>query len=224
MTIKSNILSVQNIFKAVFIFSLILFSVHSGVWAQDIPIYPDGDVWDFVREKAGVQAYTRKVEGRVLKDFRMQCMIDVPFDSINKFMKNPDNYPSWCAIFPNFRVAGFAEDGGFYTAFTIPTPFFTKSRDAIFRNDIRDISNGLIIRLKAAPEYLPEDPRYIRVQTALALLIFQKKGENAVECQYRGSVDPAGDLPDRFANLTAYNLPLENIILLKNVLENKYKK
>lgn len=206
--------------RVILLFCLLCFGgILPGI-AQDVPMYPEGEEWNMIKVRDGVTAYTRKVESRILKEFRITCIIDQSYDKVYTFMHNPDNFASWCApVFPDFKIAGTAEDGGFYSYLVVPTPFFTKDRDIIFYNIIKDISNGFIMRLTAAPNYLPEKPNYVRVQTALAVMTFIKKSDTQVECQYRGSVDPAGELPERFANLTAYNLPLENILALKRVLE-----
>lgn len=205
------------------LFCLFLFSF-SSIFAQTF-VHENGKnvtPWEVTKEKDGVIARTRRVEGEPLKEFKIMTVIDVPLDSVRKILSHPEWFPKFMPSVPEMRVIDTLPGGSKIVYYTINMPMGAPDRDGITQQDCADMTDGFLLRILSRPDYIPENENYIRLKRSDLMWIARQLGPTQTEVTYMGSTSAGGKLPLWLANMAIDKIPYENVLGLKHLLEQQY--
>lgn len=200
-------------------FLLVLALCCGWLWSTAQP----AENWELVRTGPGINAYTRVVEGKLLREYKVVAVVDAPFDTVVRYMRDGNLFALWVGkAQKEYKLLNIREDGSVIFYVVIPTPLLVQKRDIVIQSDFGEMRDGnFISKVHAVPEAYPLQPKRVRMSQFDALWYVHPAVDGKVEISYRGSADPAGAIPARFANRVMADNPFETVSALKQVLEKR---
>lgn len=184
------------------------------------------DNWQLVKEKGGIQVFTRNTPGSSLKAFK--GVVSIPA-SLSAVVATLDDTSVYSQLFHNARNAKELKKVNEFESYkymVTKLPWPAKSRDSIIHSVLKQDKKSKVIQIsmRGAPKYIPAKAGLIRMQkmTGRWLLIPEKK---RVKVVYEMSADPGGNLPTWLVNSMSVDIPFITLMNLKKLVKRpKYQK
>lgn len=182
--------------------------------------------WQLVRDKAGIQIFTRNVPGSVLKSFK--GVMSIPA-SLSATVATIDDTSVYSQLFLNAkssRVLKKVSDLESYKYIVTKLPWPAKSRDSIVHSILKQDKKSKVVQIsmRAAPKYIPIKPGLVRIaKMSGRWLLIPQKGN--VKVVYEMNIDPGGRLPAWLVNSMSVDMPFVTLSNLRNLVKRaKYQK
>ena len=175
--------------------------------------------WKLEKDKNDVKVYTRHVDGYEIKEFKATSIIEAPMEDILAVVIDAEHYAEWMSNTTSAKTIKMEENGNFLVYYQLSLPWPMKDRDAISQNQIINGTDSTVIHTILLPDYLPEDPKLIRMKVANGGWIIKRLADNRCHLTYQFVADPMTKVPAWIANLFVVESPYETIFNLKERLE-----
>jgi len=189
-----------------------------------LPAYCSAD-WVQIKDKEGIQIYTRDVVGSPIVMAKGIITIDAQPETILKILDNNANHPNWIPYLQTSRRLQVISDTERleYNLFDAPWP--ASNRDFVFR--VKAIpgrhKNSLLFSMKSEPSPLmPEQQGIVRgmLYESTFRLTPLKSGKTEVELLFQA--DPRGWIPNWITNIAQRAWPYKVLKELRTqTLSNK---
>ena len=191
--------------------------------------------WNKVRDRDGIQVYTRSFWADDIKSFKSIITINARIDSILAVIMDLDACNDWihrCKKSTLLLRKSFSEC---YHYQVQSFPFLAQNRDLILHSKIeRSHQQGaIIIHMRAAPYFCHNKPflckkigdtsQLIRIKHAHGFYLLVPLQDKVTRVTWTQHTDPEGDLPSWLVNYMIHEMPYRTFLGLRNkVLEKKY--
>lgn len=167
--------------------------------------------WQLERKEDNIEGYTRKVEGKVLKEFKVVCNMPLPLDSVRAIVNNPQTWRHWYSkAFYDWRILDTLPDG-YMLYCSGHTPSLIAERDFVLEINSCMAGEKYIMKIKARPEAYPEQADRLRVDEMEMLWVLSPLSPTLTETVFMGFSSPGGSLPEGFANTIMIQMPMETV-------------
>ncbi len=191
---------------------LMLFSIDYQLIAQD---------WHLEKDKAGIQVFTRKVEGYAIKEYKAIVTLKTTIDDLVALLKDHENLKSWFVKCPeSTRLKKVSEDE-YYVYFLNDAPWPVSDRDNITKMTFEKLANGTqLIHLKGEPDYLPKKSGIVRLPRMQAKWMFERQADGQIKVTQQVLADLGGKVPGWLVNFAIVEAPFETLSNLRREVGN----
>jgi ribosome-associated toxin RatA of RatAB toxin-antitoxin module len=184
--------------------------------------------WKLVRDKQGIQVYTRTVKGSDFKAFKGVTVVKTSLASLVALVTDVEAAPQWLANCTTSKVLERinARETISYSFSKSPT-WPVKNRDVVTHNVLSMDETTSVVTLKQTgkPDHIPEKKKVVRVKKIQCVWQFTPKKDGAVEVTYESLSDPGGGIPDWLVNSSIVSQPYQTLQKMrKAVMKEKYQK
>ncbi len=193
----------------VFLLFLAVFLPGTGSWA---------DGWELVKDKDGIQIYTRLTEGSKFRTYKGEAILKIGMDDMYRTLTDLDNYDQWVySCKESILLSKTAEDEFiYYSVMSLPFPFDDRdmtTKMKVTRGDGTIRFATSLIKGKQSPEGLVPVAAYEEATTLI------KTGDNQVRMIMEGYFEPGGSLPAWVVNMFLSEGPYESLMAIKKTYE-----
>lgn len=178
--------------------------------------------WNFVKERDGIQIFTRNEKNNCLKSFRGEADVKTCLEKIYEMIGNVQNVDWWDEDISELRILSQQKDQfvNYYLIYDVPWPL--TDRDLCVQAHIRtDAEKGCrTVYAEPLPDKVAEKPGLVRIKNYWQKWTIQDKGNGVIHLTLEGFVDPAGKVPAWLYNLVITDTPLKIIRGIKDCIES----
>lgn len=173
--------------------------------------------WELKKVKAGIEVYTRSIEGSSFKEFK--GLTTIPNTSITELLEVILDVKNYESLFPDcMNPKVLKQEGKWYDIHYVQTkgPFPVKDRDSVFEQITEIDKNGkhAIVKLNPLPDYIPEKEDIIRIRKGKGFWELEEKDNNEVMVLYQFHGEPGGEIPAWLANSFVISQPYKTLVNL----------
>lgn len=174
--------------------------------------------WRLEKREDGIEVHTRPVPGSGIRAFKGEAVIAADLESILNVLRDAEHYQDWFPNCPESRLLR-REESVVYQYNVTAAPWPVDDRDNIFRSVLeRDAEAGAAeISIRAAPDFYPEQPGRVRVQSAEGRWRLEPRGEDSTWVLFELHLEPGGGIPDWMANARIISTPFEALTNLRRM-------
>ncbi|RZU36952.1 START domain-containing protein [Fluviicoccus keumensis] len=182
--------------------------------------------WQLVRndELRHIKTYARLEEGKRLRSFRAEGLMDASLDAMARVYTDVDNMPRWYWETREAKLLKKVSDREYIYYMRFNAPLNLPDRDAVFRAVIEPYTakrGYMQITVKALPDYLPPKEGLVRVVAQDLFAKFTPVGKDKVFFETEGYVDPGGKVPAWTINFVQKRVPYLIMVSLLRMAQNK---
>ncbi len=178
--------------------------------------------WQLEKNKDGIKIWNRKTESSALKEFKVSMVLNTTSEAVIEFLKKTSLYDKWMYKVNkgSVKVIKKINNDDYYTYMTISAPFI-KSREAITHMVFQptDSKGVTMINLDGAPNLLPKNNNYVRVDKMVAYFKITPLGNGKVELTHQALSSPGGNIPDALVNLSSVDCPYYMFTRIRELLQ-----
>lgn len=207
----------KNIKKNVRLFTLALFAILHGTLA-----HAESSEWDLRYTNAGLNVYTKHIEGAPIKSFRAEMVADAPMDLVLSVIKDVQEYPNWFHLCRSYEIVeGSMEDGEYIGYYIVEAPWPLKDRDVYVQNKMSRNPETKTVRIltHAVPGFEPAKEEFTRVPEVYGRWTFRPVNEEQTYIEFIGHGHPGGVIPVWVANLVVTDVPKKTFLNLRTIFE-----
>ncbi|MFN8295347.1 MAG: hypothetical protein U0T69_04085 [Chitinophagales bacterium] len=179
------------------------------------------EAWKLEKDKDGIKVWNRKTPNSSLKEFKVSTILQITPEKLIAFLKNTSKYDKWMYKVDagSVKVLKKNNENDYYTYMTISAPLI-KTRETITHMvfNPQDTKGTILINLDGAPDLLPLNDKYIRIQKMKAYFKIVPLGNGKVELIHQAYGSPGGGIPDVLANLSSVDCPFYMFTKIKELL------
>jgi hypothetical protein len=188
--------------------------------------------WELIKDKNGVQVYKTQLKPWKKNSFKGETIVNGTLNNVLSFMNDVNNYRNWMWMSHDTkRLKTFYQDD--FIAYGVQQIPFSKGmpikdREFIVRVKIKQNKKdySIVAELKAIPDYLPTNSKFVRIRDLGAKWHFYPIAKNKVKVVYEGHANPGGMLaktaPKGLTNMIINNMPYYSLKKLRTYDLSKY--
>ena len=171
------------------------------------------DGWDLKKDKDGVRLYTRKVPGSAFKEFRGETTIDASLSALVAVYQDVATYTDWMPNMGETRLLDTLGDTLHVQYIVNPAPWPVADRDAVyvFRYSQDPETKVVTIDMESSPNFRPGVEGKVRIVRAKGEYRFSPNGDGSVDVVFRMHVEPGGNIPAMFVNMSIVSGPFKTL-------------
>lgn len=185
-----------------------------------LPCWSSAQTWKFIKEKDGVQLYTRHETGRGLKLFKGIAEMNIPADKIFALLENVNRTDWWTKDVTQIKVLFYEKykRAGYYLVYRLPWPF--KDRDLCVNvTSTIDRPTGES-RLIAVPSgSCVENSACVRVKDYWQEWKIRPIDKNRSRVELEFYINPGTSLPNWLINMVLSDSPIKVIRTMRKYLQ-----
>ena len=197
----------------IFLFTIFFFSF--------LRTFPQKSDWKLEKDQAGIQVYTRLVEGLPYKAFRALVEIDCGMERLITELKDIESFPMWYHMLSSgSRFEQVNSDEG-YCYITLDMPWPVSDRDNVFHYKWEHFpeENRVFMTSTSKADYLPAKDPFIRIPYSLSTWEILSLGPDKVQLIHEAQADPGGSIPSWLANSFVTDGPYKSLFNLRKRIE-----
>ncbi len=186
----------------------------------------DGD-WKLVKNKDGITAYTRNVEGSDIKQVKVKTNLKTKLSALVAIVRDVSSHQKWIYRCLKAKILKdiSASEHYYYNESEAPWPI--SNRDIITHAVIKQDKKTKIVTITSTgiPKYIREIDGIVRIKKLNAHWKFIPKGNGTVDLTFHMLIDLGGNLPAWAVNMAIADGPFETVQnMVEEVQEEKYQK
>ena len=173
--------------------------------------------WKLEKNKDGIKIWTRKPENSNIKEYKGTAIFQTTVDKLVAIFKNYKTCSKWMYKIPEngVKLIKKVNDNDFFVQIIMSAPLI-KSRESLvhFIVNPKDDKGAVLINQEAAPNLLPANDNYVRIQKMKAYWKFTPLPNGKVEVTHQASSSVGGNIPDTFVNMAIADAPFSMLTKL----------
>ncbi len=175
--------------------------------------------WEFRIEHKGIKIFSSKVSGSEILGFKGEIELQVSLKKLLSLFYDMANFNRWVHQLAEMEVLEKNEHTEYVVRQVINTPWPLKQREVIMRSRLVSAGdNAIALTMKQEPEYIPDNPKYHRVQHATGMWVFTPNGHGVVSVIFIMHLDPGKDVPAPMSNAGLFEVPFYSLNNLSSLL------
>lgn len=179
--------------------------------------------WTLESDNDGIQTYTKYLEGKSLRAFKVVTTVDSPLPQTLMFLNDSSQFNRWINMLKSARILQETDANGIsYNHMTTQVPWPIRNRDVVVKATIDyDKENAQVnIKSEGAPDYIPVDPDLVRIRETSAAWKINKLSDGTLRLELTSHAEPGGNIPKWLANMVVLQLPKYMFSRLPQILES----
>ncbi len=173
--------------------------------------------WNLRRDKEGIRIYTRQVTDSDLDEFKAVVALEVPVQTLVKTLQDIDHMQDWAPNCKESRLLQLNNNEQYHYVIS-EAPFPIQDRDSYYYFHYEDVNEGVKIKMKALPDYQPEEEGMTRIPYLEGYWLFESMADNQTRVTYQVHADPGGSIPAWLANSVVVDSPFKTLNALREYL------
>ena len=183
--------------------------------------------WKLVKNKDGITAYTRNVEGSDVKQVKVKTKLKTSLSALVAIVRDVSSHKNWIYRCTKAKKLKNISETEHYYYNESEAPWPVSNRDIITHAFIKQDKNTKIVTITSTgiPNYMGEIDGIVRIKKLKALWTFIPKDNGTVELTFHLLVDLGGGLPAWVVNMAIADGPFETVQnMIKEVQKEKFQK
>lgn len=193
--------------------------------SQVVPFSASADnSWKLQRNKDGIRAYLRTFPGENLKEFLGVMLVrGVRLSSMVATFDDTASYTRWMHNCTESKLVKYINIQERITYTVTHAPWPATDRDVVVYSLMSQnpADKSVTIAISGKPDYLPPQPRRLRIPMMKAQWTFRPMKSGDVLVMYQTVTDPGGPLPRALLNLSVLDLPYLTMQKFRSVMQEK---
>lgn len=184
--------------------------------------------WQLIKDdkRRQIKTYAKREDEQRIRSFKVEGLLKANAETLVRVMLDFDNYANWYWEVQECRLLKQVSPTEYYLYLVHRAPYGIPNRDVILHAIIEPQTSKkpyVLLTVKAAPNYLPVQPKLVRMPAENMTIKFTPLANNIVRIEAEGFIDPAGKVPAWDANLIQRNAPYAVTLGLQRMaLQEKY--
>jgi len=176
------------------------------------------DNWELALSKNGVEIYTRKTDGHVIKEFKAITDVNLSAGEVRDLLANPETYPDWMNSVKEAHLIK-KENGLYYIYSRIDVPWPFDDRDEISTTEFVEdsVSGDILCKINILEDYGNEKKGLVRIKEGYGKWILKNNEDGGCKVTFQFYADPGGHLPKNIVNMFIENSPYKTLLALKKM-------
>lgn len=179
--------------------------------------------WNLVKEKNGVQIYTRKEDGKTLKSYKGTAVIKAPAARIFSMIEDVNHTDWWDKNINQIKVLHYEKNkrAKYYLLYDLPWPVTDRDLYVDVTASFDTLTGVYKVTAKPLGVTGTEKHGIIRIKEYWQTWTIKSAGKELSLVTLEGHVDPAGSIPDWISNMVIVDSPMKIINDVKQRMEKK---
>lgn len=206
----------------VFFFGLTL--VNTAVSQTTQLLTEDG--WKLEQTSGNIEVFTRKVEGKNIKDLKITCKVRSSLNSIVAILDDIESHPVWVYRCTESKFIDYRSPKEFYYYIGVDFPYPARDRDMViyYKRDQDPITKVVTTHSTSAHDLIDENGGIVRITDFESIYRLVPNKDGSVEMIYYLRSDPAGHIPAWMINMALAKGPVTTMKTLSTeVMKDKYQ-
>jgi hypothetical protein len=185
-----------------------------------LPTFGDeNEGWEEVRNKKGIRVLTRLVEGKPIKQARVETIMNAPIEVLYEIVTTPETWPNWFGFCKVSKTLEKIDENTLVGYFVAGLPFPFRDRDGIWliKKEKNFEEGTAFIDLKRIPDSeddpygmdgVTKEKRRVRAGDMFGTCEMTRVDKNKTKVVYKAAADPNLPIPAWFMNWFAAIQPV----------------
>lgn len=179
--------------------------------------------WNLVKDKNGIQAYTRSVPNSDHLQFKSEGVVKTNIASLVYLMRDMEVMDRWLHTCYEPVLVEESDKATRLIHMKNETPFVVKDRDLVLTQKMIKVSDTkVLIELAGKPESLEKNSKYVRIPMFHGAWRLTQIDQDSTNVEYFGHIDPGGAIPAFITNSMLVDTPYESIRKLRKQDYSQY--
>jgi len=173
-----------------------------------------------------IKTYAKLEDAQRIRSFKVEGILKAKPETLVRVLLDFANYSDWYWEVQESKLLKQVSPTEYYLYLVHRAPYGLPNRDVILHAVIEPQTSKkpyVLLTVKAAPNFLPIQPKLVRMPAENMTIKFTPMANNLVQIDAEGFIDPAGKVPAWDANLIQRNAPYAVTLGLQRMaLQEKY--
>jgi hypothetical protein len=180
--------------------------------------------WELVMDKNGIKAYSRKIAGSGIFEFRAVMVVDAPIEVVGEMLRDVPAVSEWLPYCDAARLVETEDRNNFTTYFSLDLPWPVKDRDLVMKSVTRydfDLGRAVSDLFDTQAAACPLRETHIRIPEMKGQYVFEfiTREKTGIIHTYRADI--GGSLPDWMANYATQNNMYNTFVNMKKMIKKE---
>ena len=193
-----------------------------GLISLLLPASPMAQSWKLVKEKDGIEVYTRDEPSTNLKSFKGEAEFKTTMTKLCACLGNLDNLDWWDDDIKEINIMHHERDKFIHYYIVYDSPWPVADRDLCVEAHITKdtVAGSMIVKADPYPECMPEKKDHVRIKDYHQQWTLHDLHNGRFRVTLEGFVDPGGNIPSWIYNMVITDTPLKVMRNLREEVEN----
>jgi hypothetical protein len=168
-----------------------------------------------------IKVYVKNEEGKNIRSFRVEAMLDAPLDVVARVQADVDSYIRWYFAVLEVKLLKKVSDKEFIFYMVHDAPIGTPDRDVILKATIEPMTTKkpfVVVKMTSIPDYAPARPPYVRMTAENYVVKLTPQGKDKTLLESEGFIDPDGTAPSWAVNFVQGKGPYTNMMGMQRMI------
>lgn len=168
-----------------------------------------------------IKVYVKNEEGKNIRSFRVEAMLDAPLDVVTRVQSDVDSYIRWYFAVLEVKLLKKVSDKEFIFYMVHDAPIGTPDRDVILKATIEPMTTKkpfVVVKMTSIPDYAPARPPYVRMTAENYVVKLTPQGKDKTLLESEGFIDPGGTAPSWAVNFVQGKGPYTNMMGMQRMI------
>lgn len=186
-----------------------------------------GNEWVIVKndQRRNIKTWAKQEDSKRYRSFKVEAILKGKAETGARVLLDFDNYTKWYWEVFESKLLKQVSPIEYYLYLKHRAPVSLPDRDVILHAKLtlqKKPTDPIIVTIKAAPDYIPEQPPLIRMPAEDLVAEFTPLPNNQFKLSAEGYVDPGGRVPTWAANYIQRNAPYGILLGLLRMTTNDF--
>lgn len=169
----------------------------------------------------GIKVYVKNEEGKNIRSFRVEAMLDAPLDVVTRVQADVDNYTRWYFATLEAKLLKKISDKEFIFYMVHDAPIGMPDRDVVLKATIEPMTAKkpyVVIKMVSLPDFIPSRAPFVRMTAENYVIKFTPQGKDKTLLESEGFIDPGGVSPSWAINYIQGKGPYTNMMGMQRMI------
>jgi len=168
-----------------------------------------------------IKVYVKNEEGKNIRSFRVEAMIDAPLEVVTRVQSDVDSYVRWYFATLEAKLLKKVSDKEFIFYMVHDAPIGMPDRDVVLKATIEPMTSKkpyVVIKMVSIPDFIPSRPPFVRMNAENYVVKFTPQGKDKTLLESEGFIDPGGVSPSWAINYIQGKGPYTNMMGMQRMV------
>jgi len=169
-----------------------------------------------------IKVYVKNEEGKNIRSFRVEAMLDAPLEVVARVQSDVDNYVRWYFATLEAKLLKKVSDKEFVFYMVHDAPIGMPDRDVVLKATIEPMTAKrpyVVIKMVSIPDFIPSRPPFVRMVAENYVVKFTPQGKDKTLLESEGYIDPGGVSPSWAINYIQGKGPYTNMMGMQRMID-----
>ena len=168
-----------------------------------------------------IKVYVKNEEGKNIRSFRVEAMLDAPLDVVARVQADVDSYIRWYFAVLEVNLLKKVSDKEFIFYMVHDAPIGMPDRDVVLKATIEPMTAKkpyVVIKMVSLPDFIPSRAPFVRMTAENYVIKFTPQGKDKTLLESEGFIDPGGVSPSWAINYIQGKGPYTNMMGMQRMI------